>query len=66
MRGNPRRAIRGELVRQRSNDRVLHDARALLIQLDEWRETIIEWRQQVVQVAQDHEQRIRALEAKVP
>ena len=65
-RGNPRRAVRRDLAKMQGDDRILHQMRELMRQLDEWRDTIVEWKQQAVQVAQDHEQRIRALEAKVP
>jgi hypothetical protein len=61
-----RQAIRNELHQLREADRLARQLAELLAQLEEWRETIVDWKAQAVAVAQDHEQRIRALEAKVP
>lgn len=63
---SPRMAVRQELAQLAEAQRILARTRHLVDQIDEWRETIIAWKAQAVSVAQDHEQRIRALEVKVP
>lgn len=63
---SPRIAVRNELAQLAEAERIVARLRAALEQVEAWRETIVAWKGQAVAVAQDHEQRIRALEAKVP
>lgn len=64
--GAARQAIRNELQALREADRIARRGAEIIEQLEEWRTIITTWKTQAVAKAQEHEQRIAALEAKVP